>query len=200
MPPTSAGSWLAGPVPTGAKPGGLLARLEVEDAWLPEGGCGAMGRDESHHRRGRSSTSGCVRDSRRRKPVPDVDGHRMPLSERCALSGRELTATGCRLLACSGGLKRPDKAEVSGSSPLRPTPEQPIEQPTGRSVTDLLALPWMAASAAAIRRTSRSRLVMRRAGVFASLRAASRGPRLTRPSMARPCLLPHAEAEHSHGT
>jgi hypothetical protein len=33
----------------------------------------------------------------------------------------ELTATCCRLLACSGGLNRPDQAEVSGASPLRPT-------------------------------------------------------------------------------
>ena len=32
-----------------------------------------------------------------------------------------MTATRCRLLACSGSLNRPDKAEVSGSSPLRPT-------------------------------------------------------------------------------
>ena len=65
--------------------------------------------------------SGRVRDSRRRKPVPDVDRHRVPLFQRCALSGCELTASRCRLLACSGGLNRPDKAEVSGSSPLRPT-------------------------------------------------------------------------------
>jgi hypothetical protein len=35
-----------------------------------------------------------------------------PLFKRCALSGPELTATRCRLLACSGGLSRPDKAEV----------------------------------------------------------------------------------------
>jgi hypothetical protein len=53
---------------------------------------------------------------------------RMPLSERRALSGLELTATRCRLLASSGGLNRPDKAEVSGSSPLRPTPRAPSQQ------------------------------------------------------------------------
>jgi hypothetical protein len=47
------------------------------------------------------------------------------LFQRCALSGHELTATRCRPLACSGGLSRPDKAEVSGSSPLRPTPPNP---------------------------------------------------------------------------
>ena len=41
-------------------------------------------------------------------------------------------------------------------------------------------------------------LVMGRAGVFASLRAASRGPRVIRPSMGAD-LLSHAEAEHRHG-
>jgi WD40 repeat protein len=45
----------------------------------------------------------------------------VPLSKGCALSGRELTATGGRLLACPGVRNRPDEAEVSGSSPLRPT-------------------------------------------------------------------------------
>src|SRR5215217_8332721 len=60
--------------------------------------------------------------------------------QRCALSGRELTATRCRLLACSGGLNRPDKAEVSGSSPLRPTPSTPGQrQYHSTPVADMLA-------------------------------------------------------------
>ena len=59
---------------------------------------------------------------------PCQTNHRVPLSERCALSGSELTANGGRRLACAGVLNRPDKAEVSGSSPLRPTPRAPSQQ------------------------------------------------------------------------
>ena len=61
-----------------------------------------------------------------------------PLSERCPLSAHELTATGGRLLACLGVLNRPDKAEVNGSSPLRPTPSPSGQRQFHTCDSDLL--------------------------------------------------------------